>query len=179
MQCGHSHTRVYQVHIARPRCSCHLHRAAWPSCQQLEGPHSLRQGHHLGGGHHLGQVQQWGGGAQACWVPRRGGEWHDLRSGGHRGHSSRGQREGGGGQGTRDYLGQGPRDFLSSCPRNSPLNPFGLGSLRGSLLQPNLSCLRVQDQGSLGLTGALGAGLWRRSTPASCEQQGPQTGGLS
>lgn len=179
LQGGHPHTGVDQVHVGRPRGSRHFHGAAWPSCQQLERPHSLRQGHHLGGGHHLGQVQQWGSGAQACWVPRRGGEWYDLRSS-HRGwNGSWGQREGGGRWGAGDYLGQGPWDFLSSCPRNSPLDPFGLRSLRRSLLQPNLSSLRVQDQGSLGLTGSLGAGLWRRGTPSSCEQQGPQAGGLS
>lgn len=163
LQRSHSHTRVYQVHIGRPRCSCHLHRTAWPSCQQLEWPHSLRQGYHLRGGHHLGQVQPWGGGAQACWVPRRRGERYNLRSS-HSRHSSRGQRKGGGRWGAWDYLGQGSWDFLSS----SPMNPFGLRGLRLSLIQSNLSCLRVQDQRILGLTDPLETGLWLRGT-SSCE----------
>lgn len=49
------------------------------------------------------------------------------------------------------------------------MNPFGLRGFRLSLIQSNLSCLRVQDQRSLGLTDSLGTGLWLRSTPSSCE----------
>lgn len=177
LQCGHSHTRVYQVHVGRPRRSGHLHGAAGRGRQQLQRPHGLRQRHHLRGGHHLGQAQQGRGGAQARGVPSRRGHWHHLR-GGRGGHSSRGQREGGGGRGARDYLGQGPRDFLPGGPGNSPLSPLGLGSLGRSLLQPNLSGLRVQDQGSPGVAGSLGAGLRCRRAAAPCEQQGPQAGGV-
>nr|XP_039321687.1 uncharacterized protein LOC120362698 [Saimiri boliviensis boliviensis] len=47
LQGSHAHPGVDQVHVGRACCGCHLHRAAWPGCQQLQWPHSLGQGHHL------------------------------------------------------------------------------------------------------------------------------------